>query len=156
MNKTIILMRHGEAGAALRDFDRPLVEAGVEKCQSQGLMLRHQGVVLSAVVTSPAIRTLSSAIVVAKAMHYAENKIITEDKLYNAPLDTVLQAIKNFDDAWHTVLLLGHNPGLSFLARALCPQISDDLDLGDLYAISFPLLHWSDIMMSQGQWVTYA
>lgn len=156
MNKIIILMRHGEAGFALRDFDRPLVEEGMEKCQSQGLMLQHQNVNLSAIVSSPAIRAFSSAIALASAMNYTESKIIADDKLYNAPAEVILQVIKNFEDVWNTVLLVGHNPGISYLARSLCPQIVNDLDVGDLYLISFPLLHWSDIEISQGQLLTYA
>jgi phosphohistidine phosphatase len=156
MNKIVILMRHGEAGYALRDFDRPLGQAGIEKCQSQGLMLRHQGVHLSALVSSPAIRSFSSAVVVASVMDYAEKKIITDDKLYNAPAEAILGVIQAFEDTWHTVLLVGHNPGISSLARSLCPGINNDLDAGDLHAISFPLLHWSDIVLSQGQLVTYA
>lgn len=149
-------MRHGEAGLALRDFDRPLVEEGIEKCHSQGLMLKHQKVNVSAIVSSPAIRAFSSAIAVASAINYAEDKIIADAKLYNAPAEVILQVIKNFEDTWHTVLLVGHNPGISFLARTLCKQIHNDLDAGDLHAISFPLLHWSDIEMSQGQLLTYA
>lgn len=156
MQKTVLLMRHGEAGAALRDFDRPLTEAGVEQCKARGLMLQQHNVECSAIVSSPALRTSSSAIAVAEIIHYPVDRIIIEDPLYNAPEETIFQVIKRFDDTWHTVLLIGHNPGISVVAQTLCPQVQGNLDVSELYAISFPLLHWSDITPAKGQLITYA
>ena len=155
MQKTVLLMRHGEAGAALRDFDRPLTAAGIEQCKARGLILQQHDVVCRALITSPAARTLSSAVAVAEAMNYPIDTILVEDSLYNAPEATILQSIKNFDDAWHTVLLIGHNPGLSLVAQALCPQARGNLDVSELYAIAFPVLHWSDIMLAEGRLITY-
>jgi phosphohistidine phosphatase len=93
---------------------------------------------------------------VAKVIQYPEDKIIITDGLYNASEDAILQVIKNFDDVWHTVLLVGHNPGLSFLAQRLCSDVQDNLDVGELRVISFPLLHWSDILPGNGQLISYA
>ena len=148
-------MRHGEAGTALRDFDRPLTETGVEQCKARGLMLQQHNVECSAIVSSPALRTSSSAIAVAEIIHYPVDRIIVEDPLYNASEETILQVIKRFDDTWHTVLLIGHNPGLSIVAQVLCPQVQGNLDVSELYAISFPLLHWSDITSAKGHIYTY-
>jgi phosphohistidine phosphatase len=155
MQKTVLLMRHGEAGTSLRDFDRPLTEVGVEQCKVRGLMLQQHNVVCSAIVSSPALRTTSSAIVVAEVIQYPVDKIIVEESLYNASEESVLQVIKSFDDTWHTVLLIGHNPGLSVVAQTLCPQVQGNLDVSELYAISFPLLHWSDITPAKGQLITF-
>ncbi|MCD6046157.1 MAG: phosphohistidine phosphatase [Gammaproteobacteria bacterium] len=148
-------MRHGEAGSAMRDFDRPLTDEGIVQCKARALILQQHGVVCSAIVSSPAVRARSSAAAVAGVMSYSEDKIVVADALYNASEDIILEVIRHFDDTWHTVLLLGHNPGLSFLASTLCPQIQGNLDVGELYAISFPLLHWSDITASKGQLITY-
>lgn len=156
MQKTILLMRHGEAGSAMRDVDRPLTDEGIEQCKARGLMLQQHDVVCSAIVTSPAARTLSSALAVAEVINYPEDKIIVTDTLYNASEEAILQVIKSFDDSWHTVLLVGHNPGISFLALTLCPEVEGNLDVSELHAISFPLLHWSDIMPGKGQLITYA
>lgn len=156
MQKTVLLMRHGEAGAALRDLDRPLTDEGVAQCKVRGLMLEQHKVVCSAIVTSPAVRALSSAIAVAEVLKYPADNIVVVDNLYNAAEETILQIIKNFDDIWHTVLLVGHNPGISFLALTLCPEVEGNLDVSELHAISFPLLHWSDITTGKGQLITYA
>ena len=146
MNKTLILMRHGEAGvAAPRDFDRPLTAQGAEKCRLQGMLLTEQGFQLSQLVTSPALRAFSSALAVAEAMHYPETKIMADEALYNAPTDVLFNTIQDFEDSWHTVLLIAHNPGLSALARAFNPDISADLDVGDFCVLSFPVLHWQDV-----------
>ncbi len=145
MNKTLILMRHGEAGTAVRDFDRPLTEQGAEKCRIQGALLTEQGVQLSTLVTSPALRAFSSALAVAQAMHYPETQIMTDEALYNAPADALFNAIQGFEDSWHTVLLIAHNPGISVLARSFNSTISADLDVGDFCVLSFPVFHWQDI-----------
>lgn len=145
MNKTLILMRHGEAGVAARDFDRPLTEKGVAQCRSQGTLLTKQGFQLSQILTSPALRAFSSALAVAKAMHYPETKIMADEALYNASADVLFNAIQNFEDVWHTVLLIAHNPGISALARSFNPDIPSDLDVADFCVLSFPLLHWQDL-----------
>lgn len=143
-------MRHGEAGFAERDFDRSLTENGIEQCKAQGLRLKENKVACSAIVSSPAARAWSSAATVAGVIDYPVDKIIPVDTLYNAREETILHIIKNFDDSWHTVLLIGHNPGLSFLAHTLCSKIQGSLDVSEYYELSFPLLHWSDIAAAKG------
>lgn len=150
MQKNILLMRHGEAGTALRDFDRPLTDKGVAQCKKQGMVLERRGIKCSAIVSSPAVRAYASAVAVAEIMNFPVDKIKVIDALYNASEEAILPVIQNFEDVWHTVLLVGHNPGFSFLASALCPEIQANLDVGELYAISFPLLHWSDVMPGLG------
>lgn len=145
MNKTLLLMRHGEAGNAARDFDRPLTEQGAKKSRAQGALLTEQGIQLSMLVTSPALRAFSSALAVAEAMHYPETKIMTDEALYNAPADVLFNAIQGFEDSWHTVLLIAHNPGISALARSFNSTISSDLDVSDFCMLSFPVLHWQDL-----------
>ncbi len=156
MNKTLILMRHGQAGVAANDFDRPLTEEGKNKCKQQAQALQHHKVRCNVIMTSPAQRAWSSAAVVADVMHYPENKIVTENKLYNASADAILNVIMAFDDLWHTVLVVGHNPGMSILTQSLCPEITSDLDAADYTMISFPLLHWVDVINVKGKVITYA
>jgi phosphohistidine phosphatase len=156
MNKTLILMRHGQAGVATNDFDRPLTEDGKNKCKQQARVLQQHKVCCSVIMTSPAQRAWSSAAAIADVMHYPENKILVEQKLYNASADAILNVIMTFDDIWHTVLMVGHNPGMSALTQSLCPEITQDLDAADYNMISFPLLHWVDIINVEGKVITYA
>jgi phosphohistidine phosphatase len=82
-----------------------------------------------------------------------------ERGIYEAPADRLLGLIRDVDDSVRTVVLVGHNPGVSDLARALVGH-------GDRYAfarlrskfvtagvavIDFAVDHWADVKPGEGR-----
>ncbi len=116
--KTLIIMRHGQAGDADTDYLRPLTEEGTQQCLQTADELADAGITLDRVLTSSASRARRSAELVSEALGFT-GKIEAHRSLYLADPAYYLDAIRNTDASHSTLLLVAHNPGLSHLASRL-------------------------------------
>ena len=116
--KTLVLMRHGEAGEADTDHARPLTTAGRQQCLRVSRELREAGVAPDRVLCSDAERARTSAELVLEGLALA-TALQSDRALYLAePLD-YLTALQSARPTVDTQLLVAHNPGLSTLASIL-------------------------------------
>jgi phosphohistidine phosphatase len=159
--KQLLLMRHGEAEAAFGadgDFDRPLTPRGRDQARKAAARLRRARACPDLALSSPALRARESATLVASglgclsALHF-------EPQCYPGAPEALLQLIGQTDAGIGTLLLVGHNPGLSALARrlaALRPQAGTnaepgtsaeawELRTGDLCRIASSAASWSEL-----------
>src|SRR5690606_787937 len=103
-----------------RDFDRPLTPRGEEDAARAAAAIRAAGHRPELVLVSPALRTRQTAGIMARGLGLADDALRLVDALYNASpavLESELrQAALGVDGL---VMLVAHNPGVSYLARAL-------------------------------------
>jgi phosphohistidine phosphatase len=126
--KRLLLLRHAKAEAAidpLADLGRPLAERGERDARLIGARLQQHHR-LGFILSSPAVRALQTAKLVAAAMGYAHEQIAVEPRLYLAEPATVAAVIATQSAAIATLLVVGHNPGLTELARQLVPELEVD------------------------------
>lgn len=119
------LVRHAKAARAdgpHADFKRPLAPRGVDDAGKIGERLRAHGVRPARIVASPAARALQTAEIIAAAVGYAREAIATNTRLYLAEPGTILAAISAEDSAFDSLLVVGHNPGISELVRRFLPD----------------------------------
>lgn len=121
--RRLILLRHTEAAPAPfgdfseeADLARPLTQRGEETAQRCHLWLQERMPVPDYVLCSPAQRTRQTLSVVVPQPH---KPVIFSAQLYNASWQSLLQNIQATPDYAQTILLVGHNPGISELARIL-------------------------------------
>lgn len=118
----LILMRHATAAAgAGRDFERPLTPHGQDEAHRVGSRLRIDGPVPDRVLCSSARRCRETWDHVAAGLAAATLPAIDvayDDRLYNASTGSLLEALRDEQDA-RVLLLLAHNPGISILAVEL-------------------------------------
>jgi phosphohistidine phosphatase len=123
-------LRHAKAVPAaepLADIARPLAPRGEADARriADRLGQRYRP---SLIVASPATRTQQTAQIVAAAVHYPPQAIALERRLYLAEPASLVAAIAVQDPAAETLLVVGHNPGLTELAQQLLPTFDvDDL-----------------------------
>jgi phosphohistidine phosphatase len=116
---TLLLLRHAEAEAAQSgapDIDRPLSVLGRTEALDAAACIASAELRVDAVLASPALRARETAIIVAAELD------ITDDLRFDAALylgtpDELLPTVRRCTADAHTVLLVGHNPGLSALAQ---------------------------------------
>jgi len=122
MTRTLLLMRHGKsdwnAGAA-DDFSRPLSKRGKRNSRRIGQWLAKQGLRPDILIASPAARTLHTATLICQALDIPAAQIVQDEHLYLAGPDTLLEVIGRLPASAHTVMLIGHNPGLEELLAGL-------------------------------------
>jgi phosphohistidine phosphatase len=95
-----------------------------------------------AIVSSPALRAITTARLVAEGLGFPVDGVIVEPRIYDAGTDTLVGLVEALDDRWDRVMLVGHNPALSDLARRLDPAIAS-MQPCSLAEFAFDIASWS-------------
>lgn len=114
--KTLYIVRHAKSSWAdpgQSDFDRPLNDRGKKDAPRMGKRLKERGIVPDLLLSSPAKRALSTCRRISRQVGYDEEKIKTEKRLYHADSETLQDVIQNLNNKYNTVMVFGHNPGLT-------------------------------------------
>jgi phosphohistidine phosphatase len=158
--KRLLLLRHAKAVPAqvpLADSARPLAERGERDARRIGERLRlHQGPP-ARILTSPATRTLQTAQFIATSFDLPHDAISTDRRLYLAEPAALLAVIAAQDHTIASLLVVGHNPGLSELAHALLPRFEvDDLPTGAVVVIEYSAVtRWAELETAAGRLAYY-
>lgn len=145
--RTLILIRHGKsswADPARPDRERELDSRGQRDAPAMGRRLAKRDVRPNLIVSSPARRALATARLIAAELPARHREIVIDERLYAAtPLD-LLAVVQGLDKQLHCVMLVGHNPGLSEFAHALCDEIAE-LPTCGVAALEFDVQSWSEV-----------
>lgn len=117
--KTLILLRHAKAEAdAVDDAHRQLTDRGREQAHSIGPRIAALEVPELVVYVSTAIRASATWREIAPALGH---EVVTRElpAMYTFDEDEILQVLREVDEDDEAVMLIGHNPGLSYLATLL-------------------------------------
>lgn len=148
--KRLLLLRHAKAVPAeepLADIARPLAERGQRDARRIGERLREHGRLPDGIVASPAARALQTAQLVAAALGSPPAEIGIDRRLYLAEPAALLDTIAAQDAAVETLLVVGHNPGLTELVHELLPNFAiDDLPTAAVVALDYPsIADWTQL-----------
>lgn len=130
--KTLFLIRHAKSSwddTALPDKDRPLNDRGRRDAPKMGERLAKRDVKPDLILSSPAVRALRTAEIIAKKLDY-RRKIVVNERLYAVGADDLLDVIHQLGDKVERVMLFGHNPELTELAHRLSGEITHIFQLG--------------------------
>lgn len=144
--KTLLLLRHAKsdwANDSLSDHDRPLNKRGKDDAPRMGRVLRSEGLIPDAIVTSSAVRAASTAKIVAKAAGF-EGAVQQDPRLYHADPEAYLEVAAETDDGIECLLLVGHNPGLEELVEALAGHY-ERMPTAALACFRVDISRWAEI-----------
>ena len=156
--KHLTLLRHAKSSwkdPDLDDFDRPLNKRGRQDAPFMGQRLAMHGEAPEVIISSPANRARRTTELVASALHYKKSTIKLEPRIYDASVETLIKLVNQFDDAWQRVMLVGHNPGLTDLAKALTHCDLDNIVTCGVVKIEFDAISWSNIQCNSGRLLFY-
>ena len=125
--KTLFLIRHAKSSwddVSLPDKERPLNDRGRRDAPKMGERLAKRDVKPDLILSSPAVRALSTAEIIAGKLGYRRRDIVVTEQLYAAEVDDLLDVIHQLDDRLERVMLFGHNPELTGLAHRLTGEIA--------------------------------
>ncbi len=145
--KTLFLVRHAKSSRddpALADKERPLNDRGMRDAPRMGERLATQDVKPDLMLSSPALRALATAQIIAKKLDYKVKDIVVDERLYAAAPDDLLEVIHELGDKQKRVMLFGHNPELAELAHRLSSKIID-MPTCAVAEFSFDTKSWSNI-----------
>ena len=117
---TLVVLRHAKSAwpAGVADAGRPLAERGERDAPAVGRWLREHVPDIDLTVSSPAARTRRTWRLVAGQLDGSPDFRLDE-RIYDADVDDLLSVIHELPDTASTVVLVGHNPGLSELVGVL-------------------------------------
>jgi phosphohistidine phosphatase len=150
--KTLYLVRHAKSSwddPLLDDFSRPLNARGKRDAPTMAKRLKEKRVLLDLIVSSPAVRTIATAKEIARILHYDEHKIKTLPALYHASPEKILEALKQISDKVDTLMLVGHNPGLTEFIDALTELDIDNVPTCGIAAFKLNITSWKALEMKE-------
>lgn len=100
------------------DADRPLTGPGMRRAGAIGSWLEQSGLVPDRVLVSPA-RRAAQTWEQASARLPSGPQPITDERIYDNTVETLLAALRESPEDAMTVALVGHNPSIGTLAAAL-------------------------------------
>jgi len=145
--KTLFLVRHAKSSRddpALPDKERPLNDRGMRDAPRMGERLAKQDAKPDLILSSPALRALATAEIIARKLGYEVKDIVVDERLYAAALDDLLEVIHEVGDEPKRVMLFGHNPELTDLAHRLSSKITD-MPTCAVAEFSFDTKSWSNV-----------
>jgi phosphohistidine phosphatase len=113
------IVRHADSApvsAGLRDFDRPLTARGVADCARMRATLERLAPHADRIVASDARRARTTAELLAPAFERKAEAIELDHRIYEAALDTLLELVRETAADVASLVIVGHNPGVSELA----------------------------------------
>lgn len=147
--KRLLLLRHAKSSwndEGALDFARTLAPRGESDAPEMGNRLRGRDMTVDLVLASPAARAKRTATLVAAALGYAEERIALAPDLYLASPAALLRTIGQQPDSAATLLVVGHNPGLTELANLLVAELNlDNLPTAGVVAIDCDTQHWASV-----------
>lgn len=126
------------------DKDRPLSDRGKRDAPKMGKRLAKRDVKPDLILSSPAMRALTTAEIIAKRLDYKLKEIVVDDRLYAGEADDLLKLIHELGDTLKRVMLFGHNPELTDLAHRLSSEITH-MPTCAVAEFTFDAKSWSNI-----------
>jgi len=147
--KTLFILRHAKSSwdnASLSDFDRQLNERGLQAAPLMGNVMRTNQFQPALILSSPAKRAEQTAILVKEAAGFG-GEIKYEKRIYEASPATLLEIVAEQNNRLESVMLVGHNPGLENLIRALTGEMQP-MPTAALAVIDLETNKWSELNSS--------
>src|SRR5476649_925609 len=159
--RRLILFRHAKAEASepgMEDHARVLVERGRKDAAKIGAYMVGHGFIPDKVVISPATRTQETWKYAAAAFRPSP-AAMTAEAIYDATPHALLGVIKAAPAAAHTLLVVGHNPGLHEAALMLIAsgdieareRLREKLPTAGLIIVDFAFDDWSKLHPQSGR-----
>ncbi len=129
--KQLTIVRHAHAekhGSDVEDFERRLDKRGRKEAEQMAELAHSLGVRADYLVSSPAVRAISTAKEFARSLGYPLQKIRHDDRIYLAERAVLVTILRGMPASSRHALVFGHNPGMSRLAAWL----SGDDSIGEL------------------------
>ncbi|MBL7980686.1 MAG: histidine phosphatase family protein [Flavobacteriales bacterium] len=149
--RTLYFCRHAKSSWAdpgQADFDRPLNERGERNAAYMADLFKERGEPVELLVSSTAVRALTTAKKFAKALGVRESELVLRPDLYHAGPVTIQQVAEQLPAHVDRALFFGHNPGITEVIERLSGEPIGNLPTCGMVRIDLPIDNWA--MLSAG------
>lgn len=160
--KTLYLVRHAKSSweyPYLDDFDRPLNERGKHTAPKMGQWLKDNSYLPDYALSSPALRTKTTAEIIFNIFQQPHVQLHFSPRLYmfTTRTEELLPTLWHLPATADKVMLFGHNPTFSALARTLARASLpfDEIPTCGFVALQFDIADWQSLHFKQAELLAY-
>lgn len=156
MPRQLYLMRHAQAAEKQPnqdDKDRPLNTQGMRDAATMAHYLK-KNFSIDTIVSSSALRANETSVTMRDIVQ-PQNGLLVTDELYNASVRTLIEVIQSIEDSAKNVLLVGHNPFISYAAEYLTKADIGDMATAGVVHIQFNIDRWREVSEGNGSFEIY-
>lgn len=139
----------------LADFDRPINNRGEKDAPRMAKRLKERGIVPDMIFSSPAKRAINTCYEFCRILSFPPTRIQTDKKLYHASEEYLLSFVQHIaerkGDKEETILLFGHNPGLTEFVNSLLNEDIDNIPTCGIVACTLKTKTWSEVNWGAGE-----
>ncbi|RLD42065.1 MAG: phosphohistidine phosphatase SixA [Bacteroidetes bacterium] len=146
--KKLYLLRHGEAedfSVNNNDVLRKLTDAGRAQINQIAQYIKENHIKIDQIISSPAERAKESAEIIKKLLNLHD--IIYVDNLYPSTTSSIYDAIVATEDKINSILIIGHNPGLSSFAQEYMQFNAASLPTSGIIACTYDTASWAEFAL---------
>lgn len=150
--RRLMLLRHAKSDwseAGGRDHDRPLNRRGREAVPALAAYMKRNALAPDRVLCSTAKRTRETFELIAAGLP-TPPPVEFDERLYAAEPNTILGLVRATPRTVHSLLVIGHNPGLQQAALLLIA--SGDVDMRERLHEKFPTAALAVIDIAADDW----
>ncbi|MEJ5352628.1 MAG: histidine phosphatase family protein [Melioribacteraceae bacterium] len=152
--KQLFLLRHAKSSwedSSLSDIERPLNKRGKRDAPFMANLFKQKEISVDAIYSSHALRALKTAEIFSKELHIKKENIVIEEKIYEAGIKELCDIVNNIPETYSSVMIVGHNPGLTSFANFLGNKFIDNIPTCGIVGIEFRLKKWKEIERDTGE-----
>ncbi len=150
----LTLVRHAKTEPAYdgqEDWDRALEARGQRDAPEMGKRLKDRGFKPDKVLSSPAVRALTTATIMVRELGISAGNVIQDERLYLASPKDMLRVIQELGGNAPHLMLFGHNPGITEFAEHISRERSiDNMPTCATYTVQFDIAQWRDLDWNAG------
>ena len=153
--KRLTLVRHSKSDWSLpgqQDWDRALNKRGQRDAPEMARRLRSRRLKPDLILSSPAVRAVTTASVMARELRVPAARVVQDERLYLAGPADLLAVVRELGGEARHLMVFGHNPGLTEFANRLSAgdQI-DNLPTCGVFTAEFDVTDWSGLGWGGGR-----
>lgn len=152
--KTLYLVRHAKSdwdNAELLDIERPLNKRGYRDAHTISIWLKNQKIIPELLISSNAIRAISTALIFSRNLKTDSSKIIIAPNLYETNEKEYLKIIQSIDNSKKSAMLFAHNPTLTLLANYLTMPFTDNIPTCAVVGLKIKSNTWKDFEQEKAE-----
>lgn len=152
--KLLTLIRHAKSAEEtddISDFDRPLSEKGISDALVMGEYLLKKLPKPDLIISSPALRAVSTADIIAEKIGYSLDRIHYINELYLCSVTEYIEVLIEQSVKIKHIFLVSHNPGTTGFANLLTGEDIDNVPTCGAVHIGLDLYKWDDVEPDSGK-----
>ena len=152
--RRLTLLRHAKTEPAhsdQEDWDRVLEPRGQKDAPEMGRRLRERKLKPDRVISSPAVRAITTASILARELGISASSVLQDERVYLAAPKVLMQVVHELGGDTHHLMIVGHNPGLTeFADRLSADRNVDNMPTCAVYTLLFDIDDWSELEWGSG------